>query len=650
MKKRVIFVMVALMLSMFLATGCSQAENQYDLVVYGGDPEGVAAAISGARNGLDTLLVMEEDGPGGLLVYGALNFLDLNYDRYGRVLQRGIFKEWHQMVGRGIVVDIDQAREAFIRLLLAEENLAIAPVTSLEEVNLSGKGQYIDKIKFKTTGISKTHDGDLDKVTGLHQAWDKMADKYGQRAKLLSYQQGESWWVKADRYIDASQDADLAAEAKAPFFTGGADVGLPDRKMAVTLVFRLKNVDWRDLKKDITSQKWGFSRMKDGAVWGLGKIGEKYSPVNENTKLRGLNIALQQDGTVFINALQIFHLDVFDREELRYGMEVGKKETEHVIKYLRRELAGFQKAELVGFPPQLYVRESRHILSLYQLDILDLIEKVDFEDKIALASYPVDYQATSPVDGGFVVFTPGVYSIPFRSLIPRQKDNLLVVGRSAGYGSLAAGSSRVIPTGMATGQAAGLASALAINEGLDFPEMAANEQLIDSLQRKLRSQGMNLNQISGENSITKDPDYNHFKELFSWGMIVGGYDNDLKLEQVVDEREFAFLLMKGMNLRDVEHYDDYLAGGIYSLSSEQPLRRDKACELLLAAANYWVAKVENKYQTALADGFIPADMEASFRENRLLTRRDIYRLTANFLKKYPIPVELKKLRTRPFGE
>ncbi len=625
-------------------------DNQFDLIVYGGDPEGVVAALSGARNGLNTLLVMEEGGPGGLMVYGALNFLDLNYDDRGRIVNKGIFAEWHKLVGGGVIVDTEKAREAFARLLLAEENLTIVPVTSLREVQLSEDGQKITGLTLETNGISKSHDAQLQVESGLHPIWNQIIRSGQTRANLWRLNSGIIWRAEASKYIDASQDADLAAMAQVPFFVGGADIGLPDRRMAVTLVFRLKNVNWKELEKDIKAQKWGYSRMNSTAVWGLGKIGETYKPFDPNTKLRGLNIALQEDGTVFINALQIFYLDVLDPESLAQGMEQAKAETLHIEQFLRKNLSGFEKAELMDYPSQLYIRESRHILALYQLSLLDLIENVDFPDKIALSSYPVDYQATTPVDGGFVVFNPGLYSIPFRSLVPQEKLNLLVVGRSTGYGSLAAGSARVIPTGMAVGEAAGTAAAIAINRQVNFHQMTEDQQLINYLQERLITQGVDLMEITEINQITQDKDYAYFKELFSWGMIVAGYDNNLNLDNGIREREFAFLLMKGMKQRQADNYSEYLAGGLYSLSEYKPLYRDKVCELLLAAGGYWLAKVDNVYQTALRDGFIPEILQDSLRDNRLITKRDAYILVSYFLKRYPIPEELRKLRTRPFGE
>lgn len=621
-------------------------ESSFDLVVYGGDAEGVVAALTGARNGLKTLLVMEEDGPGGLLVYGALNFLDLNYDSRGKVINKGIFAEWHRMVGNDVIVDIEQAREAFAQLLLAEENLTIVTTNSLREVELSADQKQILSLTFESVGISKSHDLRQILARTHHPIWKKVAENSDPKAALWRIKPGISWKIRAKTYIDATQDADLAAMAQAAFFFGGADIGIPDRKMAVTLVFSVKNVNWNDLKEDVQTDKWGYSKMNQSSAWGFGKLGQGYQPVNPQIKLRGLNIALQQNGHVFINALQIFDLDVLDPHSLAQGMEKAQAEVPYVVEYLKENLAGFQDVELLAYPPQLYVRESRHILALYQLDLLDLIENVDFFDKIALASYPVDYQATTPKDGGFVVFNPGVYSIPFRSLVPKEKDNLLVVGRSAGYSSLAAGSTRVIPTGMATAEAAGIAAALSIELAKDFPQIAEERELITELQNRLERGGVDLHYHKETNEIVQDKDYDVLAELFSWGMIVAGYDNQLYLERVIREREFAFILTKGMKVRQADNYTEYLAGGLYSLSTYAPLYRNKACELLLAAGGYWLAEVADPYQTALDDGFIPATLMDSLREDRLLTRRDVYLLVNHFLQRYPIPEQIEQLRTR----
>lgn len=631
-----------------------EPDASFDLVVYSGEPEGVTAALAGARNGLKTLLVMEEDGPGGLIVYGALNFLDLNYDEKGKSIHWGIFKEWHQMVGGDVIVDIAEARLAFMKLLLAEENLTILPMTRLKGHELSKDGKRIQQLVFTTTGISKAHDAELSKTIapGPHPAWKTAAKAINAKAILLHRQRGTLFRVAAKTFIDASPDADLAAAVGVPYFFGGADIGLPSRKMAVTLVFRVDNVNWKELEGDVKSQKWGSSRMNPTAVWGLGDIGILYRPLDEGTRLRGLNIARQKDGTVFINALLIFDVNVLDQSSLQKGMARGKAEAYRVVEYLRRDLAGFENVTMMPFPPQLYVRESRHILALYQLDVLDLVEKVDFPDKIALGSYPIDFQATSPQNPGYVICTPGVYSIPFRSLVPRNLVNLLVVGRSAGYSSLAAGSTRVIPTGMATAEAAGVAASMVVGGEMNFHELAADQQMIQYLQGFLLAQGVNLHKIQSKSLLARDPDYPILKELFGWGFLSAGYDNNLHLDQVITEREFAYLLSKGLRQRQAEVYSDLLNNTLLAMSTNQPLGRYKASEMLLTVAGQRLDPTDDSYLAALKRGFIPSDLEDKWEhaKYRPLTRREIYKLAVPFLRRYPVKENLLPLRSRGFNE
>ena len=88
----------------------------------------------------------------------------------------------------------------------------------------------------------------------------------------------------------------------------------------------------------------------------------------------------------------------------------------------------------------------------YRLNIVDLLENKDQWDRIAFGSYEGDIQPKDPNDGGTVVLDSYKYAIPFRSIVPQKVDGLLVVGRSASYDTLAHGSARVIPNGMAEGK------------------------------------------------------------------------------------------------------------------------------------------------------------------------------------------------------
>lgn len=96
----------------------------------------------------------------------------------------------------------------------------------------------------------------------------------------------------------------------------------------------------------------------------------------------------------------------------------------------------------------------------------DLMENRDHWDAIAYGSYEVDIQSLDVNNKGSILMVPKQYGVPFRSLVPLNVDGLLVVGRAASFDALPHGSARVIPLGMATGEAAGAAVKLAMERGV----------------------------------------------------------------------------------------------------------------------------------------------------------------------------------------
>jgi thioredoxin reductase len=95
----------------------------YDVIVVGGDPEGIAAALSASRNGLKTLLVDERDALGGLFTLGMLNFLDMSYGPEGDILTGGIFTEFYRALGNAF--DVEQAKSWFLEKVRREPNLTL---------------------------------------------------------------------------------------------------------------------------------------------------------------------------------------------------------------------------------------------------------------------------------------------------------------------------------------------------------------------------------------------------------------------------------------------------------------------------------------------------------------------------------------------
>src|SRR5690554_6301553 len=138
-KNPVMFIIFLLVISILLSICRFQsivyASNYYPLVVYGGEPEGVAAAVAAAREGINTLLILKRDQPGGLMTYGGLNFLDINQAPDGKSLNKGFFAQWHDQVGGKTTFSINRATEVFEEILIKEKNITLIRNGELLSVN-----------------------------------------------------------------------------------------------------------------------------------------------------------------------------------------------------------------------------------------------------------------------------------------------------------------------------------------------------------------------------------------------------------------------------------------------------------------------------------------------------------------------------------
>ena len=519
MKKKMTALIAMLLVVTMLFSGCSSgtestgeaeslpqftnegtADSDYDVIVVGSDPEGIAAAVSAARNGMKTLLLSKDSTPGGLYTLGALNFIDVPETRDGTTLVGGIYEEFVNAVG-GSGFDIVNAANVFQDMLTSEENITVRYNAEFQAPVMNGT---------TITGVTVLEDG-----------------------QEVTY--------NAPYVIDATQDGDVAAAAGAPYTYAGEDIGERDREMGVTLVFRLSGVNWDSMTRYLTIKR-GIGELfnkstsmgvSGNTAWGFSDEGYAYEPKDSAMRLRGFNMARQDNGDVLVNALLIFDVDPLDEESREEGIERAKAELENIIPYLQDEFWGFSDCQLVGTADDLYVRESRHITCEYNLTIDDVLENRWQDDAICVTSYPVDVQPTKTQTYGTVVGYPDQYAIGYKSLVPQDVDGLLVVGRSAGYTSLAAGSARIVPTGMACGEAAGVAVAVAKSLDKSPRDLVDNSAAISMIQDLLVDQGAKLDHTQTHEDVMDHWAYPGVKVLRSLGVLDGGYDNNYYLDDAI---------------------------------------------------------------------------------------------------------------------
>lgn len=478
-----------LLLALTLLLARPGVPGGYDLIVYGATPQGVTASVAAARRGLRVLLLEPSDRPGGVLTNGWLATLDMSTDSGGQLLNYGLFARFFRAIGHQPSFDVKRA-EQVLRGWLGEAGVDVRYGARLKNVEVAGG-----------------------KVAGVEVTW--------RRSRA---------WLSAPLFLDASDTAELAYAAGAPFTVGREDTGLDRRQMAATLVFRLTGVDW-DLLGAALSAETATDRRPVGwrgkSAYGFHELADRYRPSDpERFALRGLNVARQDDNSLLVNGLLIFGVDGTQPNSLARGRRGGAAEAARVVAFLRQSEPGvFGAAALAGVAPQLYVRESRHLLGQYRLGAPYALFGAAFGDGVARGGYPLDGQAYLPGDPLFLLGRPLPYQIPLRSLLPRNLKNLLVVSQAASFESVAAYSARVVPTQMALGEAAGKAAWLSRVRGVPPARLASDPEAVARLRDRpwTSAQGRNISEsgLAG---------YASAGELLSRGLLSAPYSKRGRLD------------------------------------------------------------------------------------------------------------------------
>jgi hypothetical protein len=287
--------------------------------------------------------------------------------------------------------------------------------------------------------------------------------------------------VRAGVTVDCTGDADVAVQAGAPFEIGRAD-GLVQ---PMTLMFRVaefQRAAFQAYVKTHPNQWRGVHGLWD-LVREATAAGELELPREDI-----LFFATPHEGEVSVNSTRVTRVLGTDVWDLSYAEWASRRQMRQIAAFLRRYVPGFERSYVMQSGINIGVRETRRILGEYQLDADDVLGARKFDDAIARGAYPVDIH--NPSGAGTVLkrLPPGeAYDIPLRSLLPRNTRRIVVAGRCLSGTHEAHSSYRVMPIVMATGQAAGVCAALAAGRGGGPREVPVGE-----IQRELLRQGANL--------------------------------------------------------------------------------------------------------------------------------------------------------------
>ncbi len=449
-------------------------KEETEVLVLGGGPAGLCAAIASARAGAKTMLVEKASFCGGMATAGLVAPFMTCYDSGGKtMLIKGLFEEIiNRLCERGGAIHPSKVPTAssFTSYITAG-HIHVTPFKA-EELKLLADRMLSEagvKVLYHTSFVDSVVDGDkIDKVI--------VAKKQGLSA------------IKAKVIIDCTGDADCAFASGVPCTMGNGK----GRIQPATMFFRIGNVDSKKIDEDIEKNWQNFYR-KDGVNyrslhWWVSKARE-----NGDWKLNRVSIGLFRgvdEDEWSINTSRIMGVDGTQSESLTNGEMVGREQVDEIFAFLKKYVPGCENAKLLQSGSTLGIRETRHIHGLKTLNIDDVLECKVPDDSIMICANSVDVHGRfGPTSNEYITIPEGkYYGIPYGTLVPINLSNLLVAGRCVSAESEAAGAIRVMPPCMGMGEAAGVAAAMACLENVDVREID-----VQKLRNKLQENNVLLN-------------------------------------------------------------------------------------------------------------------------------------------------------------
>lgn len=393
--------------------------KKYDVIVCGGGFAGVCAAISAARDGAKVLIIDKGNCFGGAACYSLVHpymkyWTDMPETNEIKILSGGIFSEINKnmlsvlgMKENNIVTTFyDEYLKLVLNRMVIKEGIDILFNTYIDECEVCD-GKIVSVSVANVSGREK---------------------------------------IGAGVFIDCTGDANIAAMSGCPYRLGreGDNLCQP-----MTLCFRVGNVDLKQFaedKKHINDLYNQYQRE--------GKI--------KNLRENVLTFKTLIDGVVHFNSTRVVKRNPTDARDVTEAEIEAREQVFELFDFLKANFKSFENASVISTASQIGARESRMIEGKYVLTQEDLINLTRFEDSIAVGNYDIDIHNPEGTGTSHRYFKPGeYYTIPYRCLIPKKIDNLLVSGRCISSTHEAQASYRIMPICACLGQAAGTAAALA---------------------------------------------------------------------------------------------------------------------------------------------------------------------------------------------
>lgn len=442
----------------FVSLAASQVPvvRECDVVVVGAGPAGVSAAVSAARNGCKVVLLERYHHLGGMASGGMVLVLD------------DMVNDGNEVVTTGIVHE-------FTERMRAQDGAVYPPPEDCRtDWEMWKKWSRWGCIDFHKTGIPqpiihavafdpdcfKRVSFDLVREAGVelrtHSWFSEALFEGGKLTGVVVQTKLGRQAIRAGMVIDATGDLDVGASAGASYMDG---------QYIVTTVFRLAGVDTAKAEAFEFENPEAYkaldraARRAIGGAWGMWWL---KTPI---------------PGIVWCNCPHMPGYDGLSPEHMVAAEHEGRERMMKLLAFARENLPGFENALMLGAAEQMGIRQTRLLQGEYIVTREDVRERRWFADSVCRGR---DYYT------------------PYRALLPKGIDNLIVAGRHYSVESEAQKLSREIPPCMAQGEAAGIAVALALNGNV-----ALRDVDVTAIQKQMRAQGADPGDVPSSNALVE---------------------------------------------------------------------------------------------------------------------------------------------------
>ncbi|KAL6066903.1 Invasion protein IbeA [Balamuthia mandrillaris] len=432
-----------------------------DVLVVGGGPSGLAAAIGAARAGADTILMERYGCFGGCITTVGMETL-----------------AWYRYEGTTDVEGVGIEMERLAAQMGGTVKFAY------------NDSHCLDADFFKIVADRMVRENGIRPL--LHtMAVEVVKDEYGDVAGVVTESKSGRMVVQAKRVVDCTGDADVAFLAGAPYTKYE-----PEHMMSVTTVFNASNIDkqcfleyternpatYKDWSREWEQETTGkedalrspYLDLEFVKAQEAGVMPSDAEQKKENVWIGGTWSSLTNAGEATnLNLVHMSQVDATNVLELTRAEMEGRRQVMHALAALRHTVPGFEKAKLRNMGMTLGVRDTRKI---------DVKGQARFDDSIGI--FP------EFIDGYNVLILPTTgryFHVPLGCLVPKGVDNLLVAGRCVAGDRVSHAATRNMMCCTVTGQGAGVAAAVSIKAGTTTSNVDIGE-----VQKELLRQGVRI--------------------------------------------------------------------------------------------------------------------------------------------------------------